>query len=309
MRARGATRPGLEICLRVGCESAKALAAEHAKPFVAVHHLEAHVLMARLACETPPAFPFLTLLVSGGHCQMLLSRGVSDHMVIGSTLDDALGEAYDKVARLLGLPIGGGGGPALEKLAREGSAEAVELPVPMRSKKNYDFSFAGLKTAVRLAVERAPEERRETDAFRADVAASFQNVALCHLEQRLKYAMRLCAESRDEWGCAPSTLVVSGGVAANSELRRRLQLLCDATAAPDGDGSWRLVVPPPRLCTDNGVMVAWAACETLQLGRAHVVETQEVRARWPLGRSATGRNATRNTHTARKGSAAKLVKH
>jgi len=110
--------PGLEICLRVGCEQAKALAIEHDKPFVGVHHLEAHLLMARLACPTPPSFPFLTLLVSGGHCQLLLSLGLSDHHVIGGTLDDALGEAYDKIARMLELPIGGGGGPALEALAR-----------------------------------------------------------------------------------------------------------------------------------------------------------------------------------------------
>ena len=311
--------PGLEICLRVGCESAKALAMQHAKPFIAVHHLEAHVLMARLACEQPPAFPFLTLLVSGGHCMLLLSRGIGDHLVIGSTLDDALGEAYDKVARLLGLPIGGGGGPALERLARDGDSSAVALPVPMQRKKNFDFSFAGLKTAVRLAVQRAPDDAtRESETFRADVAASFQDVAIRHLEQRLKYAMGACAEDslRAELGlqAPPTALVVSGGVAANQELRRRLQALCDATptaavsatggggsgaAAAGADGAdgaagaagaaatWELVVPPPRLCTDNGVMVAWAAIESLkQGGQTHEADGQEVRARWPLGRVA-----------------------
>ena len=135
--------PGLEICLRVGCEEAVRLATAHGKAFVAVHHLEAHVLMARLACHPPPPFPFLTLLTSGGHCQLLLTRGIGDHQVIGSTLDDALGEAYDKVARLLELPVGGGGGPALESLAREGDPSATPLPVPMRNKPSFDFSFAG----------------------------------------------------------------------------------------------------------------------------------------------------------------------
>ena len=295
--------PGLEICLRVGTEAAKALALEHEKPFVAVHHLEAHVLMARLACQPePPPFPFLTLLVSGGHCQLLYSKGVGDHLVIGSTLDDALGEAYDKVARLLGLPIGGGGGPALEALAREGAPDAVPLPVPMQRKKSYDFSFAGLKTAVRLAVQRAPDEVRETRAFRAGVASSFQHAAISHLEQRIKYAMRLCAEEAAEAGdTPPSTLVVSGGVASNAELRRRLQLLCDATPAPAPGGTpWELLVPPPRLCTDNGVMVAWAACENLRLGTAHEAEGQMVRARWPLGPPATGARRAREADAAKR---------
>lgn len=301
--------PGLEICLRVGCEGAKALALEHDKPFVGVHHLEAHVLMARLAAgpEAVP-FPFLTLLTSGGHCQLLLSTGIGEHAVIGSTLDDALGEAFDKVARLLELPIGGGGGPALEALARDGDRTAVALPVPMQRKKNFDFSFAGLKTAVRVAVERADEETRASPAFHANVAASFQHAAFRHLEQRLKYAMAYCAslseepseETRseakrlqEEPAAEPllvRTLVVSGGVAANQELRRRLQDLCDRTEAPGGrpDESWQLVVPPPRLCTDNGVMVAWAAIESLRSGTSHQAEGQEVRARWPLGRAAKG---------------------
>jgi len=289
--------PGLEICLRVGCEGAKALAIEHDKPFVGVHHLEAHVLMARLS-DNPEAtvgFPFLTLLTSGGHCQLLESTAVGEHAVLGSTFDDSLGEAFDKVARLLDLPVGGGGGPALEALAREGDPEAIKLPVPMRSKKTFDFSFAGLKTAVRLAVERAPEELRATHQFRADVAASFQHTAFSHLEQRIRFAMEYYAEQRrnreqeptDSAGHAalPTTFVVSGGVAANRELRRRLQALCDNMPRPDGSGKpWKLVIPPPRLCTDNGVMVAWAAIERLRLGHSHAAEGQEVRARWPLGR-------------------------
>ena len=298
--------PGLEICLRVGTEGAKALAAQYGKAFVGVHHLEAHVFMARLAAGAAAVpFPFLTLLTSGGHCQLLLTRGVGQHVVLGSTLDDALGEAFDKVARLLELPIGGGGGPALEKLARDGNRTGVALPIPMRSKKNLDFSFAGLKTAVRVAVQKTPEDVRDTHEFRADVAASFQHAAFSHLEQRLSLAFKYCsdlAHSPDEAdaGPLPSTLVVSGGVAANLALRERLQALCDRTDAPRrleplppaaGDPpapKWQLVIPPPRLCTDNGVMVAWAAVEALRLGIAHDPEGQEVRARWPLGRLANG---------------------
>ena len=291
--------PGLEICLRVGTEGAKALALKHNKPFVGVHHLEAHVLMARLAAgiDSVP-FPFLTLLTSGGHCQLLLTKGIGQHTVLGSTLDDALGEAFDKVARLLELPVGGGGGPALEKLAKSGNKTGIRLPIPMQNKKSLDFSFAGLKTAVRVAVQKASEEVKGTEAFQADVAASFQHSAFSHLEQRLKYAFQFCEQlSEDDGGeedekakaAAPNTLVVSGGVAANQELRRRLQELCEKTAAPgeayDGE-SWKLVVPPPRLCTDNGVMVAWAAIEAMREGVAHEAEGQEVRARWPLGRLA-----------------------
>ena len=302
--------PGLEICLRVGCEGAKALALAHDKPFVGVHHLEAHILMSRLAVGAADvAFPFLTLLTSGGHCQLLLTRGLGQHAVLGSTLDDALGEAFDKVARLLELPVGGGGGPALEALAREGNPAAVPLPVPMQKKRNFDFSFAGLKTAVRLAVERAPMEVKRTRQFQADVAASFQHAAFTHLEQRLSFAMGYCARLESAQDGAqdgaepprrPGTLVVSGGVAANQELRRRLQALCDATPAPGGDGApWRLLVPPPRLCTDNGVMVAWAAIEALNEGRSHEAEGQGVRARWPLGRLAENAEVPKGTKSAR----------
>jgi N6-L-threonylcarbamoyladenine synthase len=303
--------PGLEICLRVGTEGAKALAAAHDKPFVGVHHLEAHVLMARLAAgaEAVP-FPFLTLLTSGGHCQLLLTRGIGQHVVLGSTLDDALGEAFDKVARLLDLPIGGGGGPRLEKLAQGGRPLGVALPIPMQRKKNLDFSFAGLKTAVRQAVQRAPDEVRATPEFQADVAASFQHVAFSHLEQRLKYAFEFCASLPvGEGEVRPSTLVVSGGVAANMALRERLQALCEQTAAPDGSDSWRLVVPPPRLCTDNGVMVAWAAIESLKLGVCHEHEGQEVRARWPLGRLAEGVGALPGTKQAKSQHALRKVRN
>jgi tRNA A37 threonylcarbamoyltransferase TsaD len=165
--------PGLEICLRVGCQKAIELATEYHKPFVGVHHLEAHILMARLpyhenSLALPEAllgtsavngdaakkwtvvdFPFLALLVSGGHCQLLQCNGIGQYHILGGTLDDSLGEAYDKTARLLGLPVGGGGGPAVEEIAKLGDAKAIPMTVPMHARKDCDFSFAGLKTNVR----------------------------------------------------------------------------------------------------------------------------------------------------------------
>ena len=313
--------PGLEVCLRVGCEAAKSLALAHDKPFVGVHHLEAHALMARLAVGREALeFPFLTLLTSGGHCQLLQTTGVGEHAVLGTTTDDALGEAFDKVARLLELPVGGGGGAALEALAREGNSHAHAFSVPLRTRKNFDFSFSGLKSAVRRAVERAPPSTACPASFRADIAASFQRVAFEHVEQRCRYAMAYFASTVDaasdvatdvravaragggegrarlsasgRLSARPLALVVSGGVAANSELRRRLERLCaeqSAVGDPGHRNSWRLVVPPPRLCTDNGVMVAWAAVEALEAhGTSHQAEGQLVRARWPLGRAAKG---------------------
>lgn len=286
--------PGLEICLRVGSNHAIELAERHGKPFVAVHHLEAHCLMARLAARAdapgepePLPFPFLCLLVSGGHCQLLLCRAVGDYSVIGSTLDDALGEAYDKVARLLGLDVGGGGGPALEAFARRGNASNARLPVPMSRRKDTSFSFAGLKTAVRTRVGKLLDGGSEEE--RADLAAGFQVAAIAHLEQRLRYALRWCEEQQQgaaggggeaagAGAAVPplASLVVSGGVAANQLVRERLGALC-------AQHGLRMYTPPPRLCTDNGVMVAWAAIERLSLGHSDTPTGTEVRARWPLG--------------------------
>jgi len=338
--------PGLEICLRVGSETAKGLAEKYKKPFVAVHHLEAHCLMARLgqplveveeeglreeggkeeggvASTLPLArFPFLALLVSGGHCMILECGDVGRYRILGGTLDDALGEAYDKAARLLKVGSGAAGGPAMELLAREGNPKAVALPVPMKGKKNLNFSYAGLKNAFRMAVTRVREsqgggeeggkEGGELDhQTKADLAASFQNVAIQHLEDRLERAMK------ESEGRGIHTLAVVGGVAANQAIRTRLQALCEkrtvarkreiekerawveemegggevtaATAAATAAAAvaeelpaWELVVPPPRLCTDNGVMVAWAAIEKLRLGYSDVLEGQDVHARWPF---------------------------
>lgn len=309
------TGPGLEICLRVGVAKATDLALAHGKPFVAVHHLEAHCLLTRAPLEgatvapaaeaaaPPPApsgfaplvgFPYLAVLVSGGHCQLLLVEGVGQFSVLGGTRDDSLGEAYDKVARMLALPTGGGGGPAVEALALEGTdALYAELPVPMRSKAGTDLSYSGLKNAFRMAVERRREALGlDADAAlprqdAADLAAAFQHSAISHLEDRLKRAMAWCEANRP----GVTEVAVVGGVAANAELRRRVSACCDARKRGDGDGAgrWNLVVPPPRLCTDNGVMVCWAAIEKLELRSSDAVDPNKgeshVRARWPLGTS------------------------
>jgi glycoprotease/Kae1 family metallohydrolase len=194
-------------------------------------------------------FPFLALLVSGGHCQLLQCYGIGDYTILGGTLDDSLGEAYDKTARLLGLPVGGGGGPAIEKLALLGNPKAIPFSVPMQTRKDYDFSFAGLKTNVRRITEQYCNERNVTNASelpeqdKANIAASFQHVAITHIEQRLKRAMELV-----EKNAGIKTLAVVGGVAANQELRKRLELICS-------NRSWKMHVPPPRLCTDQGAYV------------------------------------------------------
>ena len=292
--------PGLEICLRVGCNRARDLAMQYNKPFVGVHHLEAHILMARLPItndnETKESFvvpatdetheslrsmefPFLALLVSGGHCQLLKCIGIGQYSIIGGTLDDSLGEAFDKTARLLGLPVGGGGGPAVEKLAREGDPKAVQLPIPLQKRKDCDFSYAGLKTAVRsaaekLAVERCVETIDELSMEdKANIAASFQNVAIRHIEQRLDRAMTML-EGEDD---GIRSLAVVGGVAANTELRTRLETLCN-----DRQDPWKMFVPPPRLCTDQGSMSAWAAIERLMKGSSDQPKDHEVYARYPF---------------------------
>ena len=300
--------PGLEICLRVGSEKAKELALRHGKPFVGVHHLEAHILMARLPLEPADAsacaadeegrrrtvfevpatsdthaspramdFPFLALLVSGGHCQIIISQGIGRYEILGGTLDDSLGEAYDKTARLLGLPVGGGGGPAIERLAKHGDPKSIPLSVPLQARKDCNFSYSGLKTNVKRVADKLTKERGVESAEqlpeqdKADIAASFQNVAIRHVEQRLRRAM----DQVESEGIR--TLAVVGGVAANAELRARLEALCRERETP-----WTMLVPPPRLCTDQGSMSAWAAVERLVVGSSDDPSTQEVYARFPF---------------------------
>jgi len=274
--------PGLEICLRVGANKAREMAEELKLPFVRVHHLEAHCLVSRLGFQADgPEFPFVALLVSGGHCQLLWCEALGKFEVIGGTLDDALGEAYDKAARMLGIAAPTGGGPALERLALEGDASKFALPIPLQKKKNNcDFSYAGLKNALRVQTQNArldlclAESEPLPRSTAADLAASFQAVAIRHLEDRLKVAFN---QTRPAFGASADapTLAVVGGVAANKELRRRIGALCDAEG-------WRLAVPEPRLCTDNGVMVAWAAIEKLNAGQSHDPGEEMVLARWPF---------------------------
>ncbi|KAL3904709.1 MAG: hypothetical protein SGARI_004801, partial [Bacillariaceae sp.] len=274
--------PGLEICLRVGAQRACQLAVEHNKPFVGIHHLEAHILMARME-NKELEWPFLSLLVSGGHCQLMKCEGVGKYSIIGGTLDDSLGECFDKTARLLGLPVGGGGGPAVEALAKEGDPTAIPLTIPLLKRKDCDFSYAGLKTNVRRAAEKMANERGVESALelsrqdKADIAASFQNVAIKHLEQRLERAMKMMENDEIR------TLALVGGVAANKELRSRLERLCESKG-------WSMFVPPPRLCTDQGAMAAWAAVERLKLGSSDDATNQDVYARYPF--SAYDKNVT-----------------
>jgi len=288
--------PGLEICLRVGCNKARELAMQYKKPFVGIHHLEAHILMARMPFDSSAKFveggtdeiheskraiqfPFLALLVSGGHCQLLKCLGIGNYQIIGGTIDDSLGEAFDKTARLLGLPVGGGGGPAVEALAKGGDVNSIPLPIPLQRRKDCDFSYAGLKTAVRMASEKLAKERGLESVSdlemsdKADIAASFQNVSIKHIEQRLKRAMDSIEDEED----SIRSLAVVGGVAANKELRSRLESICAERADP-----WKMFVPPPRLCTDQGSMSAWAAIERLMLGSSDEPDNQEVYARFPF---------------------------
>ena len=197
------------------------------------------------------------------------------------------GEAYDKTARLLGLPVGGGGGPAIEKLALEGDPKAVALPIPLQKRKDCDFSYAGLKTAVRVASDKLAKERglESMDDLsrqdKANIAASFQNVAIKHIEQRLKRAMDMMEMEEGKDGAESTSrirsLAVVGGVAANKELRSRLEQLCQGRGDP-----WDMYVPPPRLCTDQGAMSSWAAIERIMVGSSDKAEGQEVYARFPF---------------------------
>jgi N6-L-threonylcarbamoyladenine synthase len=262
-----AAGPGLIGGVIVGLTTAKALALASRKPFIAVNHLEAHALTARLTDEL--AFPYLLLLVSGGHTQLVAVKGVGDYLRLGSTVDDAAGEAFDKVGKMLGLPYPGG--PRVEKLAADGNATRFDLPRPMLGRPNPDFSFSGLKTAVRLEVERAGPL---TTADVADVCASFQAAVVDTIIDRCRAALRLFRETVGQ----PTAMVVAGGVAANGAIRRALMRFC-------GEAGLRLVLPPASLCTDNGAMIAWAGIERLSLGLVDDM-TFAAKPRWPLDANA-----------------------
>jgi N6-L-threonylcarbamoyladenine synthase len=257
--------PGLIGGLLVGLVTGKAIALARGLPFVAVNHLEAHAMTPGLTDGLKP--PYLLLLVSGGHTQLLAVRGIDDYIRLGTTLDDALGEAFDKTAKLLGL--GYPGGPEVERQAKTGDPARFALPRPMLGRPDANFSFAGLKTAVRQQVLQLG---KPSPADVADLCASFQRAVVLSVEDRIKVAMRLYAECMGP--DAKRVLVVSGGVAANTELRRSLT---DMTAAQ----GFRLVVPPIHLCTDNAAMIAWTGAERLALGKADSWDAP-ARPRWPL---------------------------
>ena len=264
-----AAGPGLIGGILVGLTAGKALALAAGKPFIAVNHLEAHALTARLTDGVE--FPYLALIVSGGHTQLVAVHGIGAYRRIGSTIDDAAGEAFDKVGKMLDLPYPGG--PQIEALAQEGDAQRFELPRPMLGRPGADFSFSGLKTAVRQELLRLGEDPAEAD--KRDLAASFQAAVVDVIVDRVRSGLRLFTESqRGRPELRPRGLVIGGGVGANGAIRRALAGFCVETGL-------RFISPPAELCADNGAMIAWAGLERLRLGAEDDLEFA-ARPRWPL---------------------------
>jgi N6-L-threonylcarbamoyladenine synthase len=263
-----AAGPGLIGGVIVGLTTAKAIAVVHDTPLIAVNHLEAHALTPRLTCAL--AFPYCLFLASGGHTQIVAVAGVGQYVRLGTTVDDAMGEAFDKVAKMLALPYPGG--PEVERIARGGDPTRFEFPRPMLGRDDANFSLSGLKTAVRSEISRLNLlEAKDV----ADLCASFQAAVLEMTADRLRVGLKLFA---DRFG-PPRALVAAGGVAANQAIGAALQ----AVAA---SAQTTLLIPPPVLCTDNGAMIAWAGAERLALGMSDEMDAPP-RARWPLDASAT----------------------
>eukprot|EP00746_Dinoflagellata_sp_MGD_P039249 gnl/MRDRNA2_/MRDRNA2_194646_c0_seq1.p1 gnl/MRDRNA2_/MRDRNA2_194646_c0~~gnl/MRDRNA2_/MRDRNA2_194646_c0_seq1.p1 ORF type:complete len:768 (+),score=144.26 gnl/MRDRNA2_/MRDRNA2_194646_c0_seq1:158-2461(+) len=295
--------PGLSLCLSVGVKKALQIAAQHRLPFIPIHHMEAHAMVAKLpkltgnrnqTAECQLTFPFLTVLVSGGHNLVVLSNGLGNHTILGRSLDDSIGEAFDKSARVLGIqkiP----GGPELEALAAKGNPKVFLTQLPrifLNSKdkmrrQGCDFSFSGLKTSVRMLAEKELSinrtqsmEEREIEEVRANIAAGFQEVAVRHLEQRVNRAVETTLQAHPE----VKTLVLAGGVAANKKVRGAVMSIAK-------NYNLELAVPPPQLCVDNGVMIAWCGLLrfAMDLWEDPPLSTEsadlfvEIRPRWPLG--------------------------
>jgi N6-L-threonylcarbamoyladenine synthase len=250
--------PGLIGGVLVGAVTAKAIAAYYKKPFIAVNHLEGHALTVRLTDNI--CFPYLLLLASGGHTQLLLVKGVGQYQELGSTIDDAAGEAFDKIAKLLDL--GFPGGPAVEKAALKGNPQAFKFPRSLCQNPGCNFSFSGLKTAVLRAVEKL---KNPTEQNKFDLAASFQQAVVDIMVDRCTHALNTSNAS---------VLVVAGGVAANKKIRDALENLGNKRDV-------RFIAPPLPLCTDNGAMIAWAGMEKFLLGKEDPLDFSP-RPRWPL---------------------------
>lgn len=270
-----ASGPGLIGGVVVGVMTAKALALSLQKPFIAVNHLEGHALCARLTEDI--SYPYLLLLVSGGHCQILIVKGVGDFKRLGTTIDDAAGEAFDKTAKMLGLSYPGG--PELEKRATFGNKDRFSLPRPLYHSNDCNLSFSGLKTAVRKIIETYTPDGNIQDAIipeqdMADICASFQEAATDCLTHKLEKAIQIFKSE-----CPTGKhLVVSGGVAANSYLRNRLKELALKN-------NLIFAAPPIKYCTDNGVMIAYAGLERFQKGLFSPLDFKP-RPRWPLDENA-----------------------
>ncbi len=250
--------PGLVGALLVGAAFARSLAWALRIPAVGVHHLEAHLLAPMLEAEAP-AFPFLALLVSGGHTLLVQVAGIGRYRILGESLDDAAGEAFDKTAKLLDLPYPGG--PELERLARAGDPARFHFPRPMTDRPGLDFSFSGLKTFTLNTVQAHADD----PGARADIARAFQDAVVDTLAIKCRRALEQTGVKR---------LVVAGGVGANAYLREQLRLLAERLGA-------QVYYPRPSLCTDNGAMIAYAGCQRLLAGESEPLEFS-VTARWPL---------------------------
>ncbi len=255
--------PGLIGGVIVGVMMAKGLSLAKNIPFLPINHLEAHALTARLTDEVP--FPYLLLLVSGGHCQFLIVEDIGIYTYLGGTRDDAVGECLDKTARLLGYSYPGG--PTIEKLAMEGNPDAFSLPRPLKGQEGCSFSFSGLKTAARKIIL---EKGENSLSFQADFCASFQKTIGEILEDRCRHALSIALEKKPEI----NTLVLAGGVASNQYFRKCLKTFSQEKGIT-------LITPPVNLCTDNGAMVAWAGVERLQKGLVGSLDFAP-RPRWPL---------------------------
>ena len=257
--------PGLIGGLIVGVMCAKTVALVHDTPFLAVNHLEGHALTARLTDNIN--FPYLLLLISGGHTQLLIVEGVGDYELLGTTVDDAVGEAFDKSAKL--LDIGYPGGPEIEKMAKNGDPLRYKLPRPMFGRQNCDFSFSGLKTAVRDQFFKIKAKRYSGDDI-ADLCASYQTSVVVSVADRCRKALDVFLRRHNDG----KALVIAGGVASNEALREVLEVVARERGV-------FLVAPPPVLCTDNGAMIAWAGLERLKMGLTDNLDFAP-RPRWPL---------------------------